>query len=370
MFKRYFSVIDRYIFKELLFTWLAVSLILMLILLSSTLAQLLKRASEGSIPQDTILVFLGIISVRYLILVLPLSLYLGVLFTFSRLYKDNEMAVLSACGVGLARLYRPLFIIVIPVSLLMFGMTLYAVPTLSHQYKSLEAEIENRSELTGLLAGRFNESNDGNTIMFLEKQSGDRHSMENIFLHQKNQQQVDIETAARAHRYKDESGRGFILFTNGRQYQGQPGRQDFRIIEYEKHGVYIKEKELGRKVTDLGALPTSQIWNSKHRAYQAEFQWRIAIPIATFLLAMLAVPLSYTQPRKGRYSRLAPAILIYLVFSNLMSVGQTWIENGTIPVWLGLWWVHGGLLIVILFWLFLRAGGFYRFVRFSKVQKA
>lgn len=370
MFKRYISVIDRYISKELLFTWLAVSLILMLILLSSTLAHLLKRASEGSIPQDAILVFLGIISVRYLILVLPLSLYLGVLLTFSRLYKDNEMAVLSACGVGLARLYRPLMMIVIPVSLLMFGMTLYVVPSLSHQYKSLEAEIENRSELTGLVAGRFNESSDGNTIMFLEKQSEDRHVMENIFLHQKTRQLVDIETAAKAHRYKDESGRSFILFTNGRQYHGQPGRQDFRIIEYEKHGVYIKQKELGRKVTDLGALPTSQIWNSTHPAQQAELHWRIAIPIATFLLAMLAVPLSYTQPRKGRYSRLAPAILIYLVFSNLISVGQTWLENGTLPAWLGLWWVHGGLILVILFWLFLRAGGVNRFFRYSIAQKA
>lgn len=370
MFKSYISVIDRYIFRELLYTWLAVSLILMLILLSSTLAQLLRRASEGSIPQDTILVFLGIISVRYLIQVLPLSLYLGVLFTFSRLYKDNEMTVLSACGIGLARLYRPLVIIVIPVSLFMFGMTLYVVPSLSHQYKALEAEIENRSELTGLIAGRFNESNNGNTIMFLEKQSEDRRSMENIFLHQKAKQLVDIETAAKAHRYKDETGRSFILFTHGRQYHGQPGQQDFRIIEYEKHGVYIKEKELGRKVTDLGAVPTSQIWKSKHRAHQAELQWRIAIPIATFLLAMLAVPLSYTQPRKGRYSRLAPAILIYLVFSNFMSVGQTWIENGTTPVWLGLWWVHGGLLMLVLFWLFLRAGGFHRFFRISRAQKA
>lgn len=368
MFKRYFSVIDRYISRELLFTWLAVSLILMLILLSSTLAHLLKEASEGSIPQDSILVFLGIISIRYLILVLPLSLYLGVLLTFSRLYKDNEMAVLSACGVGLARLYRPLLIIVIPVSLLMLGMTIYVVPSLSHQYKSLEAEIENSSELTGLVAGRFNESNDGNTIMFLEKQSEDRRSMENIFLHQKTNQQVNIETAAKAHRYKDDSGRSFFLFTDGRQYHGQPGRQDFRIIEYEKHGVYIKEKDLGRKVTDLGALPTSQIWNSNNLAHKAELHWRIAIPIATFLLAMLAVPLSYTQPRKGRYSRLAPAILIYLVFSNLMSVGQTWMENGTTPVWLGLWWVHSGLLMLVLFWLFLRAGGFYRFFRFSRAH--
>lgn len=363
MLTRYFSIIDRYVARELLQTWLAVSLVLMLILLSSTLARLLGQASEGLIPEDAVFTFMIIISVRYLILVVPLSLYLGVLLTFSRLYKDNEMAVLAACGFGISRFYRPLLIIVIPASLFMLVMTMWVIPDLSHKHKALQAEIESRSELSGLIAGRFNEAQDGNAIMFLEKQSDDRRSMENIFLHQKDVNVIDIETAARAHRYKDEEGRKFILFSHGQHYAGTPGTRDFRIIQYEKHGVYLDDdKVFDKRVTDRSALPTKMIWNSSDRYHQAEFQWRLSIPMATFLLAMLALPLSYTKPRKGRYSRLAPAIFIYLIFTNLLSVAQTWIENGTVSLTLGMWWVHGLLFLVIVFWLFIRAGGVRRFL--------
>jgi len=111
MLKRYFTIIDRYISKELLLTWLAVTLVLMLILLSGTLVRLLGRAAEGLIPNDVVWTLLLFTGARYLILLIPLSLYLGVLLSFSRLYKDNEMAALGACGMGLKRLCAFSFVI-------------------------------------------------------------------------------------------------------------------------------------------------------------------------------------------------------------------------------------------------------------------
>ena len=356
--KSFLPIIDRYISKELLLTCFSVTLILMLILLSSTLARLLGKAADGSIPSDAIMPLLTITGARYLILLLPLSLYLGVLLSFSRLYKDNEMAALGACGVGLKRFYRPLMLVVIPITLFVMFLTLYAMPWIGQKAQLLKAEIESRSELTGLVAGRFNEAGDSNAIMFLERQSSDGHHMENVFMHQDmDNNQARVETAASASRYKDEKGRNFILFMNGQHYQGQAGKSNYQIIKYEKHGIYLPESEVNAPTARRDAMLTSELWQSSHPVHKAELQWRLSIPLATLLLAVLALPLSYTTPRKGRYSKLALAILIYLVYSNLLGVGQTWVEQNKVPSALGIWWVHGFVIILILFWWIRRAGG-------------
>src|SRR6056297_3604174 len=184
MLKRHFTIIDRYISKELLLTWLAVTLVLMLILLSGTLARLLGKAAEGSIPGEAVWPLLMFTGARYLILLVPLSLYLGVLLNFSRLYKDNEMAALGACGVGLKRLYRPLLMVVIPATVLLAYLTLFVMPWVSQQAELLKLEIDNQSQLSGLAPGRFNEASNGEAILCLQRQSDDGHVMHNVFMHQ------------------------------------------------------------------------------------------------------------------------------------------------------------------------------------------
>ncbi len=370
MLKHYFSIIDRYIFKELLLTWLAVGLVLMLILLSGTLVQLLGKAAEGRIPGDVIWVLLLFTGARYLILLIPLSLYLGVLLTFSRLYKDNEMAAMGACGIGLMQFYRPLFMLLIPVISLFMYLTLYLMPWVSQQAAQLKVEIENRSELTGLSAGRFNQSRKGDAIMFLQRQSEDGKQMQDVFLHQgdtkaQNPLYDQMESADLARRYKDENGRHFILFEKGQIYEGQPGTSNYRITRYEKKGIYLPEQQALKKSSRKNAVSTADLWNSTRIDYRAELHWRLSLPIGAFLLAVLALPLSYTTPRKGRYSKLALAILIYLIYSNLLGIGQTWVEKEKVPQWLGLWWVHGFAIILIVYWWIKRAGGVKSFFHYS-----
>jgi len=368
MFKHYFPIIDRYVSKELLLTWLAVTLVLMLILLSSTLVQLLGKAAQGRIPGDAVWPLLMFTGGRYLIVLIPLSLYLGVLLTFSRLYKDNEMAAMGACGIGLMRLYRPLLMIAIPASALLMYLTLFLMPWVSQQAELLKNDIKNRSELSGLVAGRFNASKKADAIMFLQRQSDDGSQMHNVFLHRAvkngatNKESTNtldnIESADLARQYTDDRGRHFILFENGQLYEGEPGHSDFRITRYEKKGVYIAEQPKAQISRRKKAVPTVDLWNSKRVDYRAELHWRLSLPIGAFLLAVLALPLSYTTPRKGRYSKLALAILIYLIYSNLLGIGESWVEKKKVPEWLGLWWVHGFAVSLIIYWWIKRAGGF------------
>jgi len=362
MLKRYFTIIDRYISKELLLTWLAVTLVLLLILLSGTLARLLGKAAQGVIPADAVLALLLFTGARYLILLIPLSLYLGVLLCFSRLYKDNEMAAMGACGIGLMRMYRPMLMVVIPATCIMMYLNLFLMPWVSQQAEYLKSEIENRSELTGLTAGRFNEAKKGDAIMFLQHQSSDGSKMHNVFLHRTNKNSANnfldnIESADIAKRYKDDNGRHFIMFEKGQMYEGEPGLSNFKITRYDKKGVYLPEDEPVQTVSRKKSVSTLDLWNSDRIDYRAELHWRLSLPVGAFLLALLALPLSYTTPRKGRYSKLALAILIYLIYSNLLGIGQTWVEKQKVPEWLGLWWVHGFAITLIVYWWIKRAGG-------------
>ena len=366
MFKRYFTILDRYVSKELLLTWLAVALLLMLILISGTLVQLLGKAAQGGIPGEAVWPLLMFTGARYLIVLIPLSLYLGVLLSFSRFYKDNEMAAMGACGIGLMRLYRPLMMVVIPVTVVFVYITLFVMPWVSGQAELLKTEIKNRSELAGLTAGRFNASKKAGAIMFLQSQSEDGSKMRNVFLHRinkkANKSQLDqIESADLAKQYTDENGRNFILFEKGQLYEGEPGKANFNITRYEKKGVYLPEQHKPKTSLRKKAVPTVDLWNSDRLDYRVELHWRLSLPIGAFLLAVLALPLSYTTPRKGRYSKLALAILIYLIYFNLLGVGESWVEKQKVPLWLSLWWVHGFAMILILYWWLKRAGGFRQF---------
>jgi len=372
MFKRSFSIIDRYVFKELLLTWLAVAMVLLLILLSAVLARLLGDAAAGKIPNDAVWQLLMITGMQYLVLLVPLSLYLGVLLSFSRLYKDNEMAAMGACGISMASLYRPLLMVVIPTTAALLYLTLLVMPWVSQQAELLKIDIESRSQLTGLSAGRFNEF--GESTIFPQRQSDDGEYMYNVFLHkdivkEQNKLTENIESADATRRYKDEQGRHFILFERGRSYEGEPGHVDFKITRYEKKGIYVPDNKSTRQVSRKGSIEVRELWASNRTDYQAELYRRISLPIAAFLLAILALPLSYTTPRKGRYSKLGLAILIYLVYSNLLGVSETWIEKQQIDVWLGFLWVHGLAALLIVYWWLKRAGGIKQLMLKKKVAR-
>ena len=334
-----FSILNRYVIRELLMTWLAVLAVLSLVMLSSTLALLLGKAAEGELPKDMILPLLAVNSAKSFIMLMPLSLYLGVLLAFGRLYKDNEIAILNACGVGFRQLYKPLLWVVIPAAMMLSVMTLFVQPIIASKIQAMAAEIESRSEVAGIAPGRFNESRDSDTVLFVERQK--EGQMSNVFLQQRQDEGAAVETAKRGFFITDEENRRYIVLEQGYRYEGLPGKADYRIVEFERHGAFIAEKTQVESRVKRDMIPTDQLWQSDNPQHRAELQWRLSFPLATLVISALALPLSHTSPRKGRYSKLVPAILIYLVYSNLLGAAVVWVERGSVPQWLGLWWVHG-----------------------------
>ena len=350
------SIVDRYIIREILPTWLAVLMVLMTVVVSVEVVHILTWFLQGDVTKETVLpLFLNSLA-GFVVLLIPLSLYLGVMLAFSRLYIDSEMTAMMAGGIGPRQWYRALLMVNVPVSLLVLVLMLYVKPWISAQRSDINTQIRNTDLITMLAPGRFNSTQNGKAIIFMESVSKDGREMENVFQRHISNGKTHIDVATRADTRKEADGASFAVLKQGTHYTGQAGDADYQVIKYAEYGVLLPEPKDLVYPLQIKALPSRILLATGTPEYLAELDWRIAIPVASFIITLMTLPLSQTTPRGGRYAKLGLAILLYLVYSNLLGVGSVWIAKETVPVWMGTTWVH--LLALALLFLLLKKSRF------------
>jgi lipopolysaccharide export system permease protein len=334
-------VIDRYLLREVIQNWLAVTLVLWAVVVANRLARYLGEAAAGDIPGAVVFSLLGLKSVNYLVTLTPFALFLGVLLTLGRWYRDNEMTVLAACGTGPRELYRPLLSLAVLVGLVLALASLLVAPYTARTAYELQARAESASELGGVVAGRFIEARRGRLVFYAQGVSAAGGQLEKVFVQSLSDGQLTVMTARHAYPQSDAvSGESLLVLQDGVRYQGRPGEPDFRVMQFARHGLRITEMAAVKPESKQDAIPLRRLWSSADTKDRAELQWRLSLPLSVVVLVFLAVPLSHTSPREGRYARLLTAVLIYMVYFNLLRTTQVWIERDKLITALGLWWVH------------------------------
>lgn len=358
-------IITRYLSREVFNTLLAVTIVLMLAFLCQQTVRYLNYVSIGKVPVD---IFLELISfeIPYLLaLLLPLGLYLGILLAYGRLYTNNEIAILQMCGFGSERIMRLTLLIALFIAGIVLWLMLWVNPLISAKRQQVMASDEATIHLVQtMIPGRFQVSPDGRHVMYVEKLSRNRIRAENIFLAQEKKNPDDTQQhdwmlvlANQGYQMKDHASQDqFFVTADGYRYEGRPGQNDYKIIQFKKYAVRIPQNNVHVTHEADEALSTLQLWHDyKTPKRAAELQWRISIAISAFLLALLAVPLSAVQPRKGRYITLLPAIFVYVIYIQLMFIARYWVERGIMPISIGMWWVHGIFILFIITMLLLHA---------------
>ena len=361
------TIIDRYIIRETVTTWLAVIFVLLIVVTSVEIVQFLKWFLQGELTTGTVIPLFINSQLKVLVLLIPVSLFLGVLLALSRLQMDSEMTAMMSGGIGPRQWMRALLMVSVPVSLIVLVMMLYMRPWVALQRAEINAEIRNVSIISTFAPGRFNRTPDGQAVIYMEEISKDGKNMSNIFQRFSKDDNSHVDLAITARNVTRDNGLDYILFEDGVHYIGTPGESDYRIIDYEEYGVLVptpKDKSYPLRVQ---ALSTAHLWQSDNPEHKSELDWRISLPVATLIMVMMALPLSQTAPRGGRYAQLALGILIYLVYSNLLGMGKAWISKELVPYWIGTSWVHV-LAIITLYILMRRSGLLQR--RRSKLAKA
>ena len=358
-------IIARYLIKEIAQTLFAVCLVLMIIGLSGQLVDVFSDVADGTLSVNTVMVVLGLKSLKMLMVILPLSLYLAVLMTLSRFYQNNEMAAISASGISQLFIMKIIVSFTFLFSIFIGIFSFQIIPWANGLQQGINQKVESATELEGMVAGRFRESSAGVGVMYVEGLDDERIQMQGVFIQQRLKKNAELVIRAKkGHRETNkETGDRFMVLEQGVRYQRTRGKLDYTVVEFEEHGVRVQEKAVKAAQKKHTAIPTLELIKKEGLVYKAELHSRLAPILLCLLLSALAVPLSQTSPRQGQYLRLGIGLFIYIIVTNFINVGKSWIVHGTVPAMLGLWWVHGLLLMMVIFLLMQQVGFRYLFSR-------
>jgi len=344
------ATVDRYVGREVAISWLAVTGVLMAVLVSNQLAQVLGQAAERGYPRGVILHLIALMSIQNLTVLVPVGVLLGVVLALGRLYHDSEMAALLACGMGPQRMLWPVGLLGLGVAVVLAWLALSVAPRAFARAEGIRQEALRAAQFSQLEPGKFHGFLRGAGVFYAESQDPDG-GLRRVFIERHLGARVEIVLADRATQRVEEQGDVHVLvLQDGNRYETTPGDPSVRRVHFEEYGIPVRVDAAKGGPVRVEARSTADLWRDPDSHAQSELQWRLSLPLMALLLALLAIPLAELAPRQGRYSRIGVVILLYFVYSNLLSAARTWMEKDWLPSAIGLWWVHA-LVVLLALWL-------------------
>jgi lipopolysaccharide export system permease protein len=344
-------IFRRTLVRELTATAVGLSVILVTILFTNLVLRLLARAAGGAVAPDGIVALLGFNALFYLNILLAVALFLTVLLTLSRWYRDSEMIVWMTSGQSLTALLKPILWFSAPFLAAIVALSLFLSPWAEQRKLEFERQLETRDEISLITPGLFREFKSAHLVVFLEAINTFDGTIRDVFLHSIDDDK-DATTVARIARLEEGAdGARYVVLEDGRRYEGTPGSPDFRIVEFERLGRVIEPAVARALPVSRKAIPTEVLAVTDGDAERAELFWRLSVPILAFVLTLLAVPLSHVNPRLGRSFNLVSAAFLYLLYTNCLNIVQSLIAQGKLDFWIGLIVPHA-IALVVVFMLF------------------
>ena len=326
----------------------AVFLTLFAIALTTRLIRLLGQAAGGKIPSDAVIAFLGFFALGTLPVLLSLTMFISVLMTLTRSWRDSEMVIWFGSGLSLTAWLRPVLIFALPLIAVITALSLFISPWAAQMAAQYATKLDARDDVSRVNPGVFGETSNRERVFFVESVSGDQTAVQNVFVSSTHGTRSGISMSRSGHTETAQNGDRFIVLEQGRRYEGAPGDPEYRITEFERHAARIEMKE-GKEVQPTHKnLPTWALITNPTNQNLGEIMWRVGIPISALVLVLLAIPMSYVNPRAGRSVNLLFALLTYIAYSNLLSVSQARVAQGRMDFSVGLWLVHAGMVVLLI----------------------
>jgi lipopolysaccharide export system permease protein len=337
--------------KELARSFGASLVVLVTIVMTMTLIRTLSLASRGSVNPEEVMMVMGYTVLGYLATILTLSLFISIVGTLSRMYRDSEMVIWFSAGRGLSSLVRPLFGFSWPVLLVIGLLALVIWPWANQQTQELKERYGRRGDLERVAPGQFQESASGRRVFFLDKDTPDNKSGRNIFISTLEKDRETV-TSARSGRVENIGDDQFLILSNGQRLENSLKGEGMRISEFELHGSRVKENALiGGDESPAKARSTLMLVRNPTPANKGELAWRLGLALAAINFVLLAVTVSSVNPRVGRSGNLVFALFAFVVYFNLLNLGQNWIARERAGFFAFLLLVHGGTFAASALWL-------------------
>ncbi|MEY0232099.1 LPS export ABC transporter permease LptF [Providencia manganoxydans] len=338
-------IIIRYLVRETLKSQLAILFVLMLIFFSQKSIDILGAAVQGNIPSNLVLPLLGLGVPEMAQLILPLSLFLGLLMTYSKLYTESEITVMHACGLGKSVLVKAALVLATLTALVAIGNITWMLPWSSQYQEQVLADAKANPGLAAMVEGQFKTTKDRNIVLYIGEVKG--NDFKNVFLAQlrtANEQRPSVVVADSGYMKEDADGRQVVVLDEGTRYEGTALLRDFRITDFENYQAVIDHKTSDTSNDKVEQKTMFELWKANDPDSNAEFHWRLTIVFSVVVMALMVVPLSEVNPRQGRVLSMLPAMLLYLIFFLLQSTLRNSAEKGDVDPKYALWAVNLGYL--------------------------
>lgn len=336
------------LFREVTKTFFVIVIVLLLLILANSFVHLLGKAAAGAISNELMLTLLGLSVLKLLGFVIPPAFFFSVLWVLGGMYRNGEMAALSAAGVPTLRLYRPFLLVALPLVFAVSWLVLFILPEAKAQADHLQREFAANINISGIKPGAFNEFQKGNLVVFAGSGDSGKAQLGQVFIQHRQRNDSGIVVAEKARVHTAEDGNRYIVLQDGYRYQGVEGVTDYSITTFKEYAVLMPGKALPGKKVRLSARPSDQLWRSDDLKERAELQYRIGAPVSILVLLLISVPLAKSAPREGVYGRLVTAVIIYALYMNLQKAAQEWMAEGVTAPLLGTWWLSLVFVLVAL----------------------
>ncbi len=330
-----------------------------MVLISGRFVKYLANAVAGNLEPGVIFAVIGYRIPGFLELTLPLAFFLAILLSFGRFYVENEMSVLKACGISEAQLLGYTSVVAVSLALLVGWLSLSVSPAGLAKAETIFAAQAEKTELDKLTPKKFYSLRGGKGVTYAE-QVNEQQGLEDVFLAvtagsaETFDSRLVIVVAERGRQQQNQDGSDrYLVLDRGYRVEGVPGSHEYQVTHFEEYGSRLEQPAVIEEDLEINAMPTSELVNSDDVKRQAALQWRLSIPLMILVVTLLAVPLSRTDSRQGRYTKLLPAVMLYFAYLVLLNAMRGALESGSVPIELGLMPVH---LLFLLIALLLLAG--------------
>ena len=330
--------------RELSFTTGGVFLVLVTIMVTTLVIRILGYAANGAVNPEDAIVLIALATLGYLAVLLTVSLFVATLIVLVRWYKDSEMIVWFASGLSISNLIKPILQFATPLIIVIALLALFVWPWANRESTLISQRFQQRDDVSMVSAGQFKESAKAERVFFIEELDVDKSEVKNIFVADSKNGRLSIAVASTGFIQNSSGGEKSIVLNNGRRYEGQPTQPDFRILEFNEYTTKIQGKDAIAPPPRDREKTVFELFNNADpliiNANQAELLWRIGLPIMALGLVLIAIPLAYVNPRLGNYTAMFYAVLIYLIYSNLLNLTQNFVSQGKVAFFVGIWPIH------------------------------
>lgn len=340
--------------REMGLTTGAVLTVLVAIALVVLFIRLLGDVARGELANEAVFAFLGFSLLYFLPVLMTIALFAGVLLPLSRMWRESEMVIWLGSGISLTQWVRPVLSFAVPLSAVILLLTLVINPWAQAKKYEYRDDLRSRSESALVAPGLFAESGAGQRVYYVESLNPLTGIVRNVFMQSRIDGQLGLVVAREGSHTRLPDGSRYLVFKDGRRYEGTPGHLDYRIVHFERYWMRLDPVAVNGRETGIRQASAAELLQDPAPPARAELLWRLGVPLSALILAVMAIPLSFVNTRARRSYGLVVALLLYFVYNNLLSLTQAWVAQGKLHLWTGMLSSHVVMLLVVVALFYLR----------------